>query len=175
VLHPDAHQTPQDGSGLTITYRYPASSMLSSSIATPGKLSHLVPHDPHIRPIGSLPLWLNPGEIPDDSLGGTPGRAPRPPLERFDAEPDHPPKPGGLPPGAPRGSTLPQPRAAVRGLAAGRSGGAAETRGAARQRPGCGRGRRARPVGWRKAGYTSLLARSRWLRVDTAANILYNS
>jgi hypothetical protein len=52
----------------------------------------------------------------------------------------------GLPPGAPRGSTLPQatasvqpqPRTAVRGLAAGRSGGAAETRGAARQRPGCG-------------------------------------
>ena len=49
----------------------------------------LVPHEPHRRPIGSLPVWLQPGEILDDGLGGTPGRAPRPPLERFDAEPDH--------------------------------------------------------------------------------------
>src|SRR5215831_3368611 len=55
----------------------------------PGKLSRLVPHDPQICPIGSLTVWLNPGEIPDDGLGGAPGRAPRPPLERLDAEPNH--------------------------------------------------------------------------------------
>src|SRR5262249_2016616 len=55
----------------------------------PGKLRRLVPHDPQIRPIGSLPVWLNPGQIPNDRLGGTPARAPRPPLERLDAEPDH--------------------------------------------------------------------------------------
>ena len=49
----------------------------------------LVPHDPQIRPIGSLTVRLHPGKIPDDGLRGAPGRAPRPPLERLDAEPDH--------------------------------------------------------------------------------------
>src|SRR5215471_2008727 len=61
----------------------------AAAMPPPGKLSRLVPHDPQICPIGSLTVWLNPGEIPNDALRGAPGRAPRPPLERLDAEPDH--------------------------------------------------------------------------------------